>query len=105
MDEKKAERYLDQVRRVLRLDRLSPPARKAVVVIVGGLLLAAGVVMLITPGPAFILIPLGLLVMGTEFEWPRKAMRAVMKWVKRLRSKRRKTILPMSSSPPPALPP
>ncbi len=36
---------------------------------VGAVIFLAGVVMLITPGPAFVLIPVGLAVMSLEFEW------------------------------------
>ncbi|MGN6132225.1 MAG: PGPGW domain-containing protein [Nocardioidaceae bacterium] len=44
---------------------------KAVVAVVGLAVLVAGVVMIVTPGPAFVLIPLGLAILATEFEWAR----------------------------------
>ena len=34
----------------------------AILILVAGVLLAAGIVMMITPGPAFVFIPLGLVV-------------------------------------------
>jgi uncharacterized protein (TIGR02611 family) len=35
----------------------------------GMLILAGGVVMLVTPGPAFVLIPIGLAMLALEFAW------------------------------------
>lgn len=42
---------------------------KIVVTIVGTAVALTGVVMIVTPGPAFVLIPLGLAILATEFEW------------------------------------
>jgi uncharacterized protein (TIGR02611 family) len=42
--------------------------------IVGVLVLLAGVVMLITPGPAFVLIPIGLAMLSMEFAWAAVAL-------------------------------
>jgi uncharacterized protein (TIGR02611 family) len=40
----------------------------------GALVLLAGVVMLVTPGPAFVLIPLGLAMLAMEFTWAERAL-------------------------------
>jgi uncharacterized protein (TIGR02611 family) len=40
----------------------------------GALILAAGVVMLVTPGPAFVLIPVGLAMLALEFAWAERAL-------------------------------
>ena len=40
----------------------------------GGLILAAGVVMLVTPGPAFVLIPIGLAMLALEFAWAERLL-------------------------------
>jgi uncharacterized protein (TIGR02611 family) len=37
--------------------------------IAGMLVLVAGVIMLVTPGPAFVLIPIGLAMLSLEFVW------------------------------------
>jgi uncharacterized protein (TIGR02611 family) len=37
--------------------------------VVGLTLLLAGVAMLVTPGPAFVIIPIGLAVLSLEFRW------------------------------------
>jgi uncharacterized protein (TIGR02611 family) len=42
--------------------------------VAGSLVLLAGVVMLITPGPAFVLIPLGLAMLALEFSWAERAL-------------------------------
>lgn len=39
------------------------------------LVLLAGVVMLVTPGPAFVVIPLGLAILATQFRWARRLLR------------------------------
>lgn len=48
---------------------------KIVVALVGTLVTAVGVVMIVTPGPAFVLIPLGLAILSTEFEFARRWLR------------------------------
>ena len=45
---------------------------RVVVAVVGGLVTLVGVVMLVTPGPAFVLIPLGLAILATEFHFARR---------------------------------
>ena len=47
-------------------------ARRAVVTVAGVVLLAVGVVLLVAPGPGLIVIALGLLVLGTEYEWAKR---------------------------------
>ena len=37
--------------------------------VVGALVLLGGVIMLVTPGPAFMLIPIGLAMLSLEFVW------------------------------------
>lgn len=53
-------------------------ARRIVVGVVGATILLIGVVMLVTPGPALIVIPVGLAILSIEFTWARA-------WLKRLR--------------------
>jgi uncharacterized protein (TIGR02611 family) len=43
-------------------------------VAVGAAVLAGGVVMLVTPGPAFVLIPIGLAMLSLEFVWAEKLL-------------------------------
>jgi len=50
-------------------------ARRIAVLVTGTAVLAVGLVMLVTPGPAVVVIPLGLAILATEFEWARRALR------------------------------
>ena len=69
MAEHNAHESLQKLRHKLRLDRIHPVPRKIIVGIVGGILFLGGVVMIVTPGPAIIFIPLGLLLLASEFKW------------------------------------
>jgi tellurite resistance protein TerC len=53
-------------------------ARRIAVVVLGSTVLAIGIVMIIAPGPALIVIPIGLAILGIEFAWARL-------WLKHLR--------------------
>jgi tellurite resistance protein TerC len=54
------------------------PFKKIIVAMVGGTILLTGLALLVLPGPAFIVIPIGLAVLATEFVWARR-------WLKRAR--------------------
>ena len=47
-------------------------ARRVAVGMVGTTVLVIGVVMIVTPGPAILVIPAGLAILGTEFPWARR---------------------------------
>lgn len=44
-------------------------ARRVVVAVIGGTVLLGGIVMIVLPGPAFLIVPLGLGILATEFVW------------------------------------
>jgi tellurite resistance protein TerC len=46
-------------------------AKKIVVSIIGGTILIIGLVLLVLPGPAFVVIPVGLSILATEYGWAR----------------------------------
>jgi uncharacterized protein (TIGR02611 family) len=52
-------------------------ARRVVVSLVGVTVILIGVVMLVTPGPGTLVIPLGLAILGLEFAWARRWLRAI----------------------------
>jgi tellurite resistance protein TerC len=52
--------------------------RRIAVAVLGSTVLAIGIVMIVAPGPALIVIPIGLAILGIEFAWARI-------WLKRLR--------------------
>lgn len=47
-------------------------ARKAVVLILGSSILVIGLAMIVLPGPALVVIPIGLAVLALEFAWARR---------------------------------
>ncbi len=55
-------------------------ARRVVVAVVGVTLLLLGLIMLVTPGPGLVVIPLGLAILSIEFAWARY-------WLKRARER------------------
>ena len=46
-------------------------AKRIVVALVGGTVLLAGIAMIVLPGPAVVVIPIGLGILGLEFAWAR----------------------------------
>ncbi len=46
--------------------------KRIVVIVVGGTVLAIGAALIVLPGPAFIVIPLGLAILAIEFAWARR---------------------------------
>jgi len=54
-------------------------ARRCVIAIVGGTVVVVGVLMIVLPGPAIVVIPAGFAILGLEFAWARR-------WLQRLRT-------------------
>lgn len=52
-------------------------ARRVGVTIVGSVVLGVGLILLVTPGPAFVVIPIGLGILSLEFEWARRWLHEV----------------------------
>ncbi|MBM4136309.1 MAG: hypothetical protein FJ241_05680 [Nitrospira sp.] len=48
-----------------------------IVAVIGFTVLLIGIAMIILPGPAFIIIPVGLAILATEFIWARKLLKKV----------------------------
>lgn len=44
-------------------------ARKIAVAVIGGTVLLLGIIMIVAPGPAVVVIPAGLAILATEFAW------------------------------------
>jgi Putative transmembrane protein (PGPGW) len=57
--------------------------RKLVVAIIGGTVLLIGIALIVLPGPAFIVIPLGLVILASEFAWARSALNRAKAMVSR----------------------
>jgi len=58
-------------------------ARRIAVAVIGTTVLLLGVIMLITPGPAFVVIPTGLAILGLEFAWARQWLNKVRETISR----------------------
>jgi tellurite resistance protein TerC len=52
-------------------------ARRIVISVVGGTVLLLGFAMVVLPGPAIVVIPAGLAILGLEFAWARRWLRKV----------------------------
>jgi len=56
-------------------------ARKVAVAVIGATVLVFGIALIVLPGPAVIVIPLGLAILATEFLWARRLLRRVREGV------------------------
>jgi uncharacterized protein (TIGR02611 family) len=63
-------------------------AKRVVVAIIGFSVVLLGVVMIITPGPAILVIPAGLAILALEFAWARRWLRRIKAYLKLAKSKR-----------------
>jgi uncharacterized protein (TIGR02611 family) len=54
-------------------------ARRIAILVIGVTVLLVGIIMIVTPGPAFVVVPLGLAILAVEFAWARR-------WLKKLRA-------------------
>lgn len=75
-------------------------AKRIAIGIVGGSVLLIGVAMIVLPGPAFVVIPAGLAILGIEFAWARI-------WLKKAKAKAGEVArnLKNGNEPPPSAPP
>ena len=67
-------------------------ARRVVVGVVGGTVLLIGIALVVLPGPAFVVIPIGLAILSLEFAWARS-------WLQRVRrSLSQRSLAPLTQS-------
>ena len=66
-------------------------AKRIAIGVVGGSVLVVGVLMIVLPGPAFIVIPVGLGILGLEFAWARI-------WLKKAKAKAEAVARPFMNS-------
>ena len=52
-------------------------ARRLIILVVGGTLVLVGLALIFLPGPAIVVIPAGLTILGTEFAWARRLLKKV----------------------------
>ncbi|MCA9169340.1 MAG: PGPGW domain-containing protein [Planctomycetales bacterium] len=66
-------------------------ARRVVVLVVGLTVVAIGIAMLVLPGPAVVVIPLGLGVLALEFTWAKR-------WLGHLRNLAKRQVVSLEKS-------
>jgi tellurite resistance protein TerC len=49
-------------------------AKRVIVIVIGFTVLVLGIVLIVLPGPAVLVIPLGLAILATEFVWARRLL-------------------------------
>jgi uncharacterized protein (TIGR02611 family) len=62
-------RFIESCQNMIRRLPIPRAARRVVVMIIGVLVLLVGLAMIFLPGPAIIVIPAGLAILATEFQW------------------------------------
>jgi uncharacterized protein (TIGR02611 family) len=73
--------------RKLGLDRV-PLVRKVAVAVIGTTVVLFGIALIVLPGPAFLVIPLGFAILATEFAWARRIIRRGTVFVGRARRRK-----------------
>jgi len=56
-------------------------ARRLIVAVVGTTVLLFGLALIFLPGPAFVVIPIGLGILGLEFAWARRLLHRVRRTI------------------------
>jgi uncharacterized protein (TIGR02611 family) len=82
-----AKDVLAKLNRALKLDQLPSGVRRALIGIVGGTILLIGIALIVLPGPAFIVIPIGLAILATEFAWARHSLQKARGLLKKAKGK------------------
>ena len=80
--------WTQNLRARLGWDLLPGTLRRVIVGVIGGTIVLIGIALIVLPGPAFIAIPLGLLVLGSEFAWARRVLRRGKEMIAKVRGKR-----------------
>lgn len=60
-------------------------AKRVIVAVIGGTVLAIGIAMIVLPGPAVLVIPLGLGILATEFVWAKHLLHKTKGYITRKR--------------------
>jgi tellurite resistance protein TerC len=67
------------------ISRKLKKAKRIVIAVVGSTVLAIGVTMIVLPGPAIVVIPVGLGILATEFVWARSLLNRIRELADRMR--------------------
>jgi tellurite resistance protein TerC len=61
-------------------------AKRIVVAVIGGTVTLVGIALIVLPGPAFVVIPIGLSILATQFLWAKRFLRKARQMATRLTS-------------------
>ncbi len=62
-------------------------ARRAVILLLGSSVLLIGIAMIVAPGPAILVVPLGLSILGIEFAWARRWLMRIQTTMKKAKDR------------------
>ncbi|MEK7780292.1 MAG: PGPGW domain-containing protein [Verrucomicrobiota bacterium] len=82
-----ARNFRRKIRGWFYLDHAPKPVRRVIIGVIGGTILLLGVAMIILPGPAIVVIPLGLAVLATEYIWARRWLKKARRLMEEARKK------------------
>jgi tellurite resistance protein TerC len=60
-------------------------ARRVIRIVIGFTVMGVGVAMIVLPGPAIVVIPVGLAILATEFVWAKKLLARLIAKAKAMR--------------------
>jgi uncharacterized protein (TIGR02611 family) len=89
MNSGSVKQFLARARRAVRWNEFPATVRRAIVGVIGGTVLLIGIMMIVLPGPALIVIPIGLAILATEFAWARHYLRKARELSRKAREKAR----------------
>ena len=72
---------------ISRPDHTLRVAKRIVVAVIGGTVTLIGIALIVLPGPAFIVIPIGLSILATEFLWAKRWLQKARELATPLKSK------------------
>jgi len=77
-EEQRTPSFVKRLREQRERHRQRPFVVRVLYIVVGFTLLAAGLAMLVLPGPAFVVIPIGLALLSLEFAWAENLLESAL---------------------------
>ena len=59
------------------INKMLRHTRRVVIFVIGITVLLLGIILIVTPGPAIVVIPVGLAILATEFLWAKRLLHKV----------------------------
>ena len=80
--------FWSRLRAAVKLEGLPKRVRRVVIGVVGGTVLLIGLALVVLPGPAVVVIPVGLAILATEFAWARRYLTKARELLDKARKKK-----------------